>query len=105
MDETKYINIKEFRELGYLQEVNRRFLQPLELALAIKKLENDTETFIGIIDCRDDEEGYYFDVKNGDMKRLKKFIARKNYIDSEIEKRKEVRMKLFNSDSEIEPLE
>ena len=51
------------------------------------------------------EEGYYFDVKNGDTERLGNFIERKKFIDSEIEKRKEVRMKLFNSKSEIEPLE
>ncbi len=31
----KKINIKEFREFGYLQEVNRRFLHPLGLALEV----------------------------------------------------------------------
>ena len=31
--EQKYMPIKEFRERGYLQELNRRFLHPLGLAL------------------------------------------------------------------------
>jgi hypothetical protein len=104
MSETKYINPKEFRENGYLQELNRRFLHPLGLALAIKKAENNTEYIIGVIDCREDEEGFIFDIYNGDPDRLKDFIERKNFIDSEIDKRKAVRMSLFNSDSEIEPL-
>jgi hypothetical protein len=105
LSKTKFINPKEFREKGYLQELNIRFLHPLGLALAIKKAENNIEYIIGIIDCRDDEEGFVFDIYNSDTDRLKQFIERKNFIDSEIDKRKEVRMKLFNSDSEIESLD
>lgn len=105
MGDTKYINPKEFRESGYLQEVNRRFLHPLGLALVIKITENDEESFAGIIDCREDEEGFLFDLKNSDIERLRIFSERKKFINSEIEKRKEIRMNLFNSNSEIEPLE
>ena len=36
MEEIKKIEIKEFREKSYLQELNRRFLHPLGLALEIK---------------------------------------------------------------------
>ncbi len=35
---TKYINLREFQETGYLHEVNRTFLHPLGLALEIKIL-------------------------------------------------------------------
>lgn len=35
MSQPKRIDIKEFREKGYLQELNRNFLHPLGLALEI----------------------------------------------------------------------
>lgn len=35
MSDIKHIPIKEFREIGYLQEVNRQFFHPLGLALEI----------------------------------------------------------------------
>lgn len=57
----KYMDIKEFRERGYLQEVNRRFFHPLGLALAIEVLSDGTERLYGIWDYRDDPEGIYFD--------------------------------------------
>jgi hypothetical protein len=34
-DDTKYIDIQEFCNLGYLQEVNRQLLHPLGLALEV----------------------------------------------------------------------
>lgn len=36
MDDIKYIDIKEFREFGYLQEVNRQVLHPHGLALEVE---------------------------------------------------------------------
>ncbi len=61
MDDVKYIDIKEFRKLGYLQEVNRLFFHPLGLALAIVIDDtNDSETLGGILDYRDDAEGMFF---------------------------------------------
>jgi hypothetical protein len=55
-------NLTAFRDDGYLQELNRRFLHPLGLALA---LEVDPETSepngrIKVWDGRDDPEGYVF---------------------------------------------
>lgn len=56
-----YIDIKEFREAGYLQEVNRRFLHPLGLALEVRlDKEDGTETLSGVWDYRDDPEGMSF---------------------------------------------
>lgn len=54
------MSVKEFRELGYLQEVNRRFLHPLGLALEVVLQEDGTETFGGVWDSRDDPEGFVF---------------------------------------------
>jgi hypothetical protein len=56
----KRIDAKEFREVGFLQEVNRQFLHPLGLALEIQIDENDNETIGGVWDYRDDPEGMFF---------------------------------------------
>lgn len=57
----KRIDIKEFREKGFLQEVNRKFFHPLGLALEV--IINDgtgEETLGGMWDYRDDPEGIFF---------------------------------------------
>jgi hypothetical protein len=57
----KRMTAKEFRELGYLQELNRQFLHPLGLALEIA-VDKDTgaETFGQVWDARGDPEGIVF---------------------------------------------
>ena len=56
----KSIDIKEFREQGYLQELNRTFLHPLGMALYITLDEDGNEKLSGVFDSRDDKEGYRF---------------------------------------------
>lgn len=56
----KYIDIKEFRETGYLQELNRTFLHPVGLALEVVVEDDGTERLGGIWDCRDDLEGILY---------------------------------------------
>jgi hypothetical protein len=56
----KRIDIKEFREKGYLQEVNRKFFHPLGLALEVKIDSDGNESLGGIWDSRDDPEGFTF---------------------------------------------
>ena len=56
----KKIDIKKFRERGYLQELNRQFLHPLGLALEVNINENGDETLGGVWDYRDDPEGIIF---------------------------------------------
>jgi len=57
----KRIDIKEFRERGYLQEANRLFFHPLGLALeVIIDEENGSMRLGGIWDSRDDPEGILF---------------------------------------------
>jgi hypothetical protein len=55
------MDIKEFWEFGYLQEVNRQFLHPLGLALEVI-VDNETgEVKLGgVWDYRDDPEGMRF---------------------------------------------
>lgn len=59
-DDTKRMSAAEFRRLGYLQEVNRRFLHPLGLALVVVQEEDGTEHFEDVLDRRDDPEGMAF---------------------------------------------
>lgn len=71
MDEIKYIDIKEFREFGYLQEVNRKFLHPLGLALSVS-IDGDIIKLDGIWDYRDDDEGMIFDNEILDVDKAKR---------------------------------
>jgi hypothetical protein len=89
----KYIDACEFKELGYLQEVNRRFFHPLGLALEVETDDSTGASKIsGIIDARDDEEGFVFDaIVSGehdvDLKRADSIIRRKQFVDDELSKR------------------
>lgn len=57
----KHIPIDEFREFGYLQEVNRQFFHPLGLGLEITISADGTSHISGVWDCRDAPEGLVFD--------------------------------------------
>lgn len=59
-DDRKTMAIKEFRERGLLQELNRQFLHPLGLALEVWLLPNGEEMFGQVWDSRDDPEGIVF---------------------------------------------
>lgn len=77
----KTISVKDFREQGYLQELNRVFLHPLGLALAIDVKEDGTETLHEIWDNREDLEGFTFGEGMIDQEKLlvikTKLITRK----------------------------
>lgn len=64
MDEVKRIDIKEFRALGFLQEINRQFLHPLGLALEVIVDDEGNETLGGVWDYREDPEGMFFSPKS-----------------------------------------
>lgn len=87
----KKLDIKEFRELGYLQELNRRFLHPLGLALEVTIDNAGIEYLSGIQDYREDDEGAIFDLKASNQERLETFKTRIEFIDSEMLKRSKVR--------------
>lgn len=60
-NEIKRMDIKEFRQMGLLAEVNRTFFHPLGLALEIIVDDESGETKLGgIWDYRDDPEGMLF---------------------------------------------
>lgn len=98
----KEMTVKEFREKGYLQEVNRRFLHPLGLALEIKVNQDGSESFNKIWDCRDDMEGIYYGLKTSSKDRIAKFKNNKNFVDSELKNRSKVRKTKLGFD--VEPI-
>lgn len=57
----KEMSPKEFQETGLLQEVNRQFFHPLGLALYLTMDEDDKVVLGGILDSRNDPEGFRFD--------------------------------------------
>lgn len=80
-EKIKRIDIKEFREEGFLQEVNRQFFHPLGLALEVLIDDETSQTVLGgIWDYRDDEEGMFFAdnmIDEDKIKRVEKLRASK----------------------------
>jgi hypothetical protein len=66
-DEIRRMDIAEFRDFGYLQEVNRLFFHPLGLALEVLVDDDGNVTMLGgIWDYRNDPEGInYVDLDLG----------------------------------------
>lgn len=102
-NEIKKIDIKEFREKGYLQEVNRRFFHPLGLALEVVINDDGSEQLGNIWDYREDKEGVYYSISNSDWERMERFKEKKDYIDNEMEERCKYRKEILGFD--IEPLD
>jgi hypothetical protein len=99
----KRIDIKEFRESGYLQELNRNFLHPLGLALEVVQENDGTEKLGGVWDFRESEEGIHYDIKNSDPTRKAKFKANRMMIAKEFSERLKKRNEILGFD--IEPVE
>lgn len=81
-EEIKRIDIKEFREKGYLQEANRKFFHPLGLALEVIIDDNGEEKLGGVWDFRDDPEGILYgeDTLNTESHLQKaKFVAKESF--------------------------
>lgn len=89
----KRMSVREFRELGLLQEVNRRFLHPMGLALEVFQNEGDgTMRFGEVWDYREDPEGIAF--RDDDISDDKSREAR-DYVDALIEDHRAARVSLF----------
>lgn len=87
----KRIPIKEFREKGYLQELNRKFLHPLGLALEVIQEDDGTESLGGVWDYRNDMGGIYYNLADPEFtspERIKSFNEKFNFVTSEFEKRR-----------------
>lgn len=106
----KRIDIREFRERGYLQEANRRFFHPLGLALEVIVPEPDDEDQTwrlgGVWDYRDDPEGMMFNYHDGRPSSFSaEDVERGAAVDAELAAKAPRRMEVFGSATTIEPLE
>ncbi len=81
------IDIKEFRKLGFLQEVNRLFFHPRGLALEVKIDDNGNESLGGVWDYRDDPEGMIF---GGEINQEKVENVKKIYKEKALNRQKEL---------------
>jgi hypothetical protein len=86
-----YMEIKEFRESGYLQEVNRLFFHPLGLALEVTVETDGSERLSGVWDYRADPEGMVFGEPPD--------AAKARFIATEREARRTARERLFERSS------
>lgn len=103
MADIKRIDIREFWERGYLQEVNRRFLHPLGLALEVVAPEPDAADQAwrlgGVWDARDDPEGVIFEGFSPEE------VARAKAVDAELVAKRDARIAIFGGHSAIQPIE
>jgi|WetSurMetagenome_2_1015567.scaffolds.fasta_scaffold22046_4 hypothetical protein len=67
----KEMSLREFREIGLLQEINRRLLHPMGLALAAEVYDDGEVHRLVVDDLRDDPEGFCFADDNLDFTREK----------------------------------
>lgn len=90
-----YMPISEFRKFGYLQELNRRFLHPLGLALEVIVSDEGEEKLGGIWDYRDAAEGIYYnyaDMSVSSVECIQEARVKKDNIDNELDSRAQSRM-------------
>ena len=86
--EIKRMSITEFRDQGFLQEVNRLFFHPMGMALEVEIDDEDgTERLGGVWDYRDDPEGMYF---GEEMLSKEKAIDVKRFLDKKSKTREEI---------------
>lgn len=73
------MDIKEFRDMGLLVEVNRNFFHPLGLALEVVADSDGTERVSGVWDCRKDDEGICYEKVNKEkVLKAQEFIKRRH---------------------------
>lgn len=84
MSDIKRMDIRDFCDEGYLQEVNRRFFHPLGLALEVNIFEDGTKELGGIWDYRETETGMWYAES---ITKLEKFKSRADRFDELFQKR------------------
>ena len=83
--------VRDFVEQGYLQELNRRFLHPLGLALAVYGSDDEGDWYFqGVYDYRDDPEGIRFASLDDEDSRRKA-----QWVDSQWQERALARLRAF----------
>jgi len=87
---SKKLNLQEFVDKGYLQEVNRQFFHPLGLALEVNINKGKAISLGNICDHRDDPERTIFENLSNKISKDKAFN-----IEEQKQKLSETRLKLL----------
>jgi hypothetical protein len=90
--DTKKMSVKQFRDEGFLQELNRQFLHPLGLAIEIIIDDDDNETFGKVWDYRDDPEGMRY--SEGDIT-SEQFVEKANTVAKLAKEKAQIRQERF----------
>lgn len=90
------MDLNEFQDQGYLQEVNRRFFHPLGLAMYVTVEDDGRVSGVGMYDDRGDPDGWhmYFGPGSGwpdPAEAQEKFVCRAQWMDEEWERRRPAR--------------
>lgn len=99
-DAVPMISVEEFREKGYLQELNRRFLHPLGMALCVVVDDNGKEFFGGVWKS-DDPEGIVFEITAAELPEIK---ARADSVAEDFLKHARERARSLKYDNGIQPI-
>ena len=76
------ISLEEFKNAGYLREVNRRFFHPLGMALTVIYDEQSKSVEFGFISKYPD--GVNFGIKTFDIEKIKEWATTAQKIDQEM---------------------
>jgi len=99
----KLLTIKQFQELGFLQEANRQFFHPLGLAIALYTDDpGETVMQMNVWDYRDDPEGMFFAPTDEETTSWRKEKAK--YVSELKESKEKLRQDLLGSDSTIQQI-
>lgn len=60
MSDVNYMDLNEFKDQGWLQELNREWAHPRGIALSMEQDEDGNWSWAGVWDYRDDPEGMAF---------------------------------------------
>lgn len=90
---TGLMDVEEFVAFGYLQEINRRLLHPMGLALMVQLTESGEHQLGGIIDARNDREGFIFSDDTGQPRGPSR--AKAERVETELKVRAETREQNF----------
>lgn len=104
MEEIKYIDFKEFRDKGFLQEANRQFFHPLGLALSVI-IDDDTGEVIGlggVWDYRDGPEGMFF---GKDLLGKPEAIEKAKYVEELRESKVKIRVENEEFECDLEGIQ
>jgi len=91
----KRMDLQEFKDGGFLQEVNRQFFHPLGLALEVYEKDGEVVKLGGIWDYREHEEGILFDIANRSEEEQEQFKNRYLETVKEMKKHAAARVKMF----------